>query len=168
MDNGKASPKPSIVYGWAHPEDWTDCMSLVWRTFMEFEAPDYGTEGVGRFFEFITDDGLHTAFLKGNYPVLAAKDGEKIVGVGSLRSGNHLSLLFVQKEYHRMGIGSAIVDRLCRYLRDVCHENSMVVKAAPYAADFYKKIGFLPLEPEKTVSGIRVTTMELIFTEGEK
>ena len=93
---------------------------------------------------------------------IAEVDG-KIVGVGSVRSGNRLSLLFVAKEFHKYGIGTELIDRLCRYLRDICHENSMIVKAAPYAVEFYKKIGFLPLEPEKNISGIRVTTMELIF-----
>ena len=163
MDNGKASLNTQIVYEWAHPEDWTDSMSLVWTTFMEFEAADYGSEGVGHFFEFVTDDNLHEAFLRGNYPMIVAKTDGKIIGVGSIRSGNHLSLLFVHKDYHHMGVATNIVDRLCKYLRDVCHENNMIVKAAPYAIEFYKKIGFTVLEPERNVAGIRVTTMELIF-----
>ena len=163
MDNGKASLTSRISYEWAGPEDWTEAMSLVWTTFMEFEAQDYGEEGVGHFFEFITDDDLHKAFLRGAYPVLVARLDGKIVGVGSVRSGNRLSLLFVAKECHKNGIGTELIDRLCRYLRDICHESSMIVKAAPYAVEFYKKIGFVPLEPERNISGIRVTTMELIF-----
>ncbi|MBP5553858.1 MAG: GNAT family N-acetyltransferase [Lachnospiraceae bacterium] len=163
MDNGKASLTSRISYEWAGPEDWTEAMSLVWTTFMEFEAQDYGEEGVGHFFEFITDDDLHRAFLRGAYPVLVARLDGRIVGVGSVRSGNRLSLLFVAKDFHRNGIGSELIDRLCRYLRDVCHEDCMIVKAAPYAVEFYKKIGFMPLEPEKNISGIRVTSMELVF-----
>ncbi len=163
MDNGQAFINPQITYRWAHPEDWTDSMSLVWNTFMEFEASDYGPEGTGHFFEFITDDNLYAAFLKGNYPMVVARDGDRIVGVGSVRGGNRLSLLFVHKDYHRNGIATQIVDMLCKYLRDVCHENSMIVRAAPYAVEFYKKTGFRVLEPERNVSGIRVTTMELVF-----
>ena len=163
MDNGKASLTSRISYEWADPDDWTEAMSLVWTTFMEFEAADYGEEGGGHFFEFITDDDLHKAFLRGSYPMMVARLDGKIVGVGSVRSGNRLSLLFVAKEFHRSGIGTELIDRLCRYLRDICHENCMIVKAAPYAVEFYKKIGFMPLEPEKNISGIRVTTMELIF-----
>ena len=163
MDNGKASLISRISYEWAGPEDWTEAMSLVWATFMEFEAEDYGEEGVGHFFEFITDDDLHKAFLRGGYPVLVAKLDGKIVGVGSVRSGNRLSLLFVDKEYHKLGIGTQLIDKLCKYLRDICHENCMMVKAAPYAVEFYKKIGFVPLEPERNIQGIRVTTMELVF-----
>lgn len=163
MDNGKAFLKSRIRYEWARPEDWTEAISLVWTTFMEFEASDYGEEGTGHFFEFITDDDLHTAFLKGNYPVMVARLDGRIVGAGSLRGGNRLSLLFVDKAYHRLGIGTELVDRLCRYLRDICHENNMIVRAAPYAVDFYKKIGFMALEAERSISGIRVTTMELVF-----
>jgi GNAT superfamily N-acetyltransferase len=163
MDNGKAFLKSRISYEWAKPEDWTEAISLVWTTFMEFEAADYGEEGTGHFFEFITDDDLHEAFLNGNYPMMVARCDGKVVGVASLRGGNRLSLLFVRKEYHHIGIATELVDRLCRYLRDVCHENSMIVRAAPYAVDFYKKTGFVALEPERNISGIRVTTMELIF-----
>ena len=163
MDNGKAFLKSRISYEWAKPEDWTEAISLVWTTFMDFEAADYGEEGTGHFFEFITDDDLHDAFLKGNYPMMIARYEGSIVGVASLRGGNRLSLLFVRRELHRNGIGTELVDRLCRYLRDICHENCMIVRAAPYAVDFYRKIGFMALEPEKNISGIRVTTMELIF-----
>ena len=88
MDNGKASLTSRISYEWADPDDWTEAMSLVWTTFMEFEAADYGEEGVGHFFEFITDDDLHKAFLRGSYPVMVARLDGKIVGVGSVRSGN--------------------------------------------------------------------------------
>jgi GNAT superfamily N-acetyltransferase len=95
--------------------------------------------------------------------MMIARYEGSIVGVASLRGGNRLSLLFVRRELHRNGIGTELVDRLCRYLRDICHENCMIVRAAPYAVDFYRKIGFMALEPEKNISGIRVTTMELIF-----
>ena len=94
--------------------------------------------------------------------VVARLDGQ-IIGVGSLRNTNRLSLLFVKKEYHRMGIATEIIDKLCRYLRDVCHENTMVVRAAPYAVEFYKKTGFKVTEPERNISGIKVTGMELVF-----
>ncbi len=163
MDNGSSVIKKDISYEWAQPSDWTECMSLVWTTFMEFEGPDYTPEGVGHFFEFITDDKLHDAFINGKYPMMIGRCDGRIVGVGSLRSSNRLSLLFVHREYHHMGIATAIVDKLCKYLRDICHEDSMVVRAAPYAVDFYKKTGFKVTEPERDISGIKVTTMELVF-----
>ncbi len=163
MDNGSSIVKSDIRYEWATPDDWTECMSLVWTTFMEFEGTDYTPEGVGHFFEFITDDKLHDAFIGGKYPMLVSRYDGRIIGVGSLRNSNRLSLLFVHRDYHRMGIATAIVDRLCKYLRDVCHEESMVVRAAPYAVEFYKKTGFKVIEPERDISGIKVTTMELVF-----
>ena len=36
----------------------------------------------------------------------------------------------------------------------------MTVKAAPYAVDFYRKLGFHCTGPEVNIAGIRVTPME--------
>ena len=138
-------------------------MQMVWRTFLKFEGRDYTEEGIKNFFDFITDDNLYEGFLKGTYQVMAALDGEKVVGIGSIRSRNHLSLLFVEEEYHRRGVGRAIMNALFSYLKEEAGEKFISVQAAPYAVNFYKKLGFHTVRPEQEISGIRVTAMEKIF-----
>ncbi len=39
----------------------------------------------------------------------------------------------------------------------------MSLKAAPYAVEFYKRLGFRIVRPEEEYSGIRVTSMEKFF-----
>ncbi len=153
----------SIEYRWATPDDWKGGMLLAWKTFMEFEASDYTREGIRHFFEFITDDDIHQAFLAGSYPMMVACDGEKIVGMGTLRGSNRLSLLFVDAEYHRQGIGRELLRRLGRFLREEKGEAYMTVKAAPYAVDFYRRLGFYTVEPERSIHGILVTGMEKLL-----
>ncbi len=148
---------------WAKAEEWAPAMKMIWKTFMKFEGEDYTEEGIRNFFEFITDDGLHNAFLRGDYQLMVALDGKRVVGAGSIRNCNFLSLLFVDEEYHHRGIGASLVDRLCDYLEKEEGERYMAVKASPYAVNFYRKLGFRAVAPEERFSGIRVTPMEKFF-----
>ncbi len=148
---------------WALPEDWDPAMDMVWRTFLKFEGRDYSQEGIDNFDTFIHDGTLRKLFLNGRYQVLVALDGIRVVGLASVRNGNHLSLLFVDENYHRQGIGRELMRGLCYYLKKEVGERSMTLTAAPYAVDFYKKLGFYALRPEEQVSGIRVTSMEIYF-----
>ena len=148
---------------WALPEDWDPAMDMVWRTFLKFEGKDYSQEGIDNFDTFIHDGTLRKLFLKGRYQVLVALDGGRVVGLASVRNGNHLSLLFVDERYHRQGIGRMLMRSLCQYLEREAGEHSMTLTAAPYAVDFFRKLGFYAIKPEEQISVIRVTSMEKFF-----
>ncbi len=148
---------------WAREEEWSPAMQMIWRTFLKYDGVDYTAEGIRNFFDFITDDDLYVAFLKGSYRLMVAVMGQEVIGAGSLRGRNQLSLLFVDGRYHRQGIGRAILDGLCAYLAGEAGERSMLVKAAPYAVGFYERTGFLTVKPEAEYSGIRVTEMIKTF-----
>lgn len=155
--------KKAFEVRWARQEEWASAMQMIWRTFLQFEGKDYTEEGVKNFFDFITDDNLYVAFLRGEYQMMVALDGERIIGAGSVRNRNHLSLLFVDENYHRMGVGRRLMDSLCTYLKEEAGERYISLQAAPYAVNFYKKLGFHMVSPEEEISGIRVTAMEKIF-----
>lgn len=163
MDSGKIIKLFETTpydFRWARQGEWKTAMLMVWKTFMKFEAQDYTEEGVKAFFEFISDDDIYRAFLNGTYKVMVALDGERIIGVGSIRNMNILSLLFVDEEYHRQGVGAILLELLACHVRDELGENRLYVKAAPYAVEFYKKMGFIVLNKEQEHDGIRVTPME--------
>ncbi len=145
---------------WARESEWSPAMKLVWKTFLQYEGKDYTQEGIRHFFDFITNGDLYVSFLKGEYQMMVALMDRKIIGVGTLRGGNYLSLLFVDERYHHMGVGSAILGRLCDYLKTEAGQQYISLQAAPYAVDFYKKQGFLQIQPEMEFAGIRVTTMK--------
>ena len=95
--------------------------------------------------------------------LMVALDGGNIIGAGSVRNGNHLSLLFVDEAYHCRGVGSMILGKLCDFLRTEAGERYMSLQAAPCAVNFYRKQGFRAVRPEMEFSGIRVTPMEKVF-----
>lgn len=150
---------------WARKSEWSQAMKMIWRTYLIYDSEDYTKEGDKNFFSFITDADLHAAFLRGEYLLMVALDGERIIGAGSLRGRNRLSLLFVEDGYHRQGVGSAILGQLCNYLQREAGEKYISVMAAPGAVEFYKKEGFRVVRPEAEIAGIRVTTMEKEFRE---
>ncbi len=162
METGKI--QGSYRVRWARENEWAPAMRMIWKTFLKFEGRDYTQEGIRNFFEFITDDDLYVAFLKGTYRMMVALDGERVIGAGSIRNKNFLSLLFVDENYHHLGIGSALLTGLCNYLKGEAGEHRMLLKAAPYAVDFYRKLGFRAVGPEEEYSGIRVTAMEKVLT----
>ena len=148
---------------WARESEWSPTMRMIWRTFLKYEGNDYSQEGIKNFFDFITDDELHASFLKGQYQMMVALVGGQVIGAGSLRSRNHLSLLFVDERFHHMGVGSALLRRLCDYLKTEAGDRRMSLLASPYAVDFYRKQGFRQVRPETEYAGIRVTAMEKSF-----
>lgn len=148
---------------WARQDEWTPAMRMIWRTFIKYDGRDFTEEGIRHFFDFITDEDLYASFLKGEYQLMVALDGNHVIGAGSIRDRNRLSLLFVAENYHHKGVGSAILKKLCEYLETEEGERYMSLQAAPYAVNFYRKQGFRAVRPEMEFSGIRVTPMEKIF-----
>jgi len=166
----------------AVPDDWEAAMALAWRTFRKFEADDYPKEGVESFLKFISDSTLNRMFLLGRYRLWVAKDGETIVGLVSLREHNHISLLFVDEKYQHCGIGRALVAVVTEFLKEEPDERFLpeneenkildllyekepggfcTVFSAPYATEFYHKLGFRDTAGIQQNDGIIFTPMRL-------
>ena len=144
----------------AKSRDWHDAMQLAWRTFLRFEAQDYTPEGIRNFSDFVSDKILYQMFLAGDYTMFVAVDGKQIVGMITLRSHTHISLLFVDEQYHRRGVGTALMERLCQFLKEERYEDHVTVNAAPYGVGFYHRLGFVDTESAVTRDGITYTPME--------
>lgn len=156
----------------AKQEEWESAMALAWRTFLHFEASDYTPQGVESFLDFISDTTLNRMFIMGNYQLFVAVEaesekaaGEKIIGLISLREVNHISLLFVDEKYHKQGIGRSLLNYAASYLYEEKGKIFCTVNAAPYAVEFYKRIGFHAVKQEESRDGIRFTPMVWYFKQ---
>lgn len=144
----------------ATDDDWEPAMEMAFETFMKFEAKEYGSEGTFNFVRFVTDDMLRKMFQKGEYKLFVAKDGDDVIGMISLRNGNHISLLFVKEEYHRKGVGKHLVKHLHKYMKENTIYDKLTLHAAPYAIPFYYKMGFKDAGMITRNQGIVYTPME--------
>lgn len=142
-------------------DEWEEAMELAWKTFLEFEGDVYPPEGIRSFEDFVTDSALKRMFIMGAYQVMAAYHDNKMIGMISLRSETHISLLFVDGSYHRRGIGRALVSKLSSYVKDEIGKSRITVNASPYGVSFYHRLGFRDIEPEKQQDGIIFTPMFL-------
>lgn len=154
--------KAEYVIRPALKDEWEETMALAWRTFMKFEACDYTEEGIKSFSDFISDNGLYKMFMIDEYLVWVALAGEKIVGMISLRSRTHISLLFVDAAYHKRGIATALMQELWTHIKKQ-GGNLCTVNSSPYAVGFYHKLGFRDRAGEQEEDGIRYTPMMIRF-----
>ena len=142
-----------------------EALALALEVFMQFEAPDYGPEGVSAFKRSLVENKAFIDSCKqGLCPIYAAFDGHKIVGIMGMRANKtHINLVFTKKEYHHRGIATALFQFL---LEDVRKEDpalkEITLNSSPYGKGFYLHIGFIPLSEEQEVDGIRFTPMKYV------
>lgn len=139
-------------------QDLRKAVDLVKSVFIEFEAPYFSQKGIVEFEKFISYSKILDKFLINELILWGYFIDDKLVGVIALRNKNHISLLFVDKKYHRQKIATKlffVVEQLCKK----SNEKYISVNSSPYALYFYKYLGFIPTEEEKEVNGIRFIPM---------
>ena len=142
--------------------EWEDAMGLAWRTFLKFEGDVYSSEGIQNFRDFITDQTLRRMFLTGKYKVYGAFYRGQLIGVASLRDKEHVSLLFVDENYHKNGIGRKLLETLKDFEKSIGGYR-LTVHSSPYAVGFYHKVGFVDTNLQQLKDGISFTPMSWIF-----
>ncbi|MEX1308567.1 MAG: GNAT family N-acetyltransferase [Eubacteriales bacterium] len=135
-------------------------LDLVWRVFLQFEAPEYTPQGAAEFKEYIEPKFVKRKIREGTLTCWGSFDGDKIVGFIAVRPPCHVSLFFVDADYHRQGIGRALYDTLLLHCKQSEEPLEVTVNASPYALKIYKRLGFAPTDDEKTVNGIRFIPMK--------
>ena len=147
-------------------EEVGEAFSLALEVFMEFEAPDYGPEGVASFKRDIIENEMFISQCRqGACPIYAAFDGGRIIGIMGMRSSKtHINLVFTKKEYHHQGVATALFEYL---KQDLLRENpdlkEITLNSSPYGKGFYLHIGFVPQSEEQEKHGIRFTPMKYLI-----
>jgi ribosomal protein S18 acetylase RimI-like enzyme len=139
----------------------TKVCQLVIECFNEFVAPDYGEEGVNEFLKYVNPDLMQERLERGNFAFVAVVD-DLVTGAIEVRSNNHISLLFVKKEYQGRGIARELLElaiERCRQADNMIDEFD--ANSSPYAVKVYERLGFTRVDDAKLVNGIRFIPMKL-------
>ena len=144
------------------PSEIEEALALAWEVFEQFEVPDYPPEGAETFRRDIIDNiTFREKCAVGECPIYAAFDGDKIVGIMGMRSSKtHINLVFTKKEYHHQGIATALFRYLLAdWLKEDPDLREITLNSSPYGKGFYLHLGFVPVDTEQTVNGIRFIPM---------
>lgn len=140
-------------------ENIKNALDLVWVVFQEFEAPDYSTEGIEEFRKFISHNSIVEKFDKEELYFWGSTDNDDLTGVIATRGVNHICMLFVKKEYHRQGIARSLFQTVKEICKKQDNISKITVNSSPYAVEVYHRLGFVDIDKEQTVNGIRFTPM---------
>ena len=136
------------------PQEREQAISLIWSTFLEFEAPDYSDQGVKTFHDFIFDENIFK-----NIEFFGAFKNNDLRGViASRNERGHICCFFVLASYQRQGIGR----HLWEYLKDVSVTPIITVNSSPFAVPVYHKLGFVDTDIEQLTNGMRYTPMSFV------
>jgi 8-oxo-dGTP diphosphatase len=147
------------------PAQVRPALLLAYNVFMEYEAPAYCEEGIKNFInDCIENEAFENNYTSGRFLMLGAFDNEKIIGMLAEKNGNHICLLFVDKEYHRQGVASALMREMVVALK-LKGADRITVNSSPYGVPFYQNFGFTETGELQTVNGITFVPMVYIPNE---
>ena len=136
-------------------EDMKKALELVWKVFLEYEAPDYTEEGIKEFKKAIDDNTwIASRDFYGAYD-----ENNRILGVIATKDINHIALFFVDGKYHKQGIGRKLYNKI----KSLNNKGFFTVNSSPYAHEVYKHLGFIDTNIEQRVNGLRFYPMKIEF-----
>ena len=136
-------------------------LALARDVFFEFEAPEYGPQGISAFRRDILENPrFYQACLEGENRIWGAYCGETLVSIMGLQGACHICLSFTCADMQRQGAASSLFHAIVAQLdREGADITQLSVNASPYGLPFYLHLGFYPTGPEQCVNGIRFTPM---------
>ncbi len=145
-----------------HSDEVEEAIALAWEVFQQFEAPVYKPEGTKAFrLDIVENEAFLTKCRQGIFPIYAAFDQGKMIGIIGMGSGTHINLVFTRKEYHRQGVATSLFRYLLADLRIKNPDlQELTLNASPYGIPFYLHLGFEALSEEQEKHGIRYTPMK--------
>ena len=152
---------PHITINVYEQGDEAEINQLIKTVFDEFEAPGYTPAGNDFFYQYISPGNILKRQLQ-EKTLWVARHGSKITGMIEMRDKQWISLLFVDKSFHRQGIATALVHTAIAGMGDKYTEiNAIFVNSSPYAVTVYERFGFRAFDEFRVTEGIRYLPMKM-------
>lgn len=128
-----------------------NALDLVWKVFLEYEAPDYTEEGIEEFKKSINDiDWVNAREFYGAF------NKNQLLGVIATKDISHIALFFVDGKYQKQGIGRKLYNKV----ELLNNKGYFTVNSSPYAHEIYKHLGFIDTDVEQCINGLRFYPMK--------
>jgi hypothetical protein len=140
-------------------DEYQEVSNLVLEVFDIDVAPLYIAEGIDVFHTYAQAEAMRERARAGHIMLVAELEG-RLVGAAEVREYNHLSLLFVDRQSQRNGIGRMLlleVLRMCRVHNPGL--KAMTVNSSPNAVEAYERLGFLATSSLQRLDGIDFVPM---------
>jgi len=126
---------------------------------MQLAAADWEPEAQQTFMQESSTASLQRALSAASYAAGAFSGGE-MAGFLLMPKPVLLAMLFVDPRYLRRGIGRALWESARGFIEARFADATTVeVNSTPYAVEFYRAIGFMPISREFVNKGCRATRM---------
>ena len=147
------------VYRTMRPGEERAVCDLVRQVFDACVGSDFAEEGVEEFYRFAEPGAMQARTQLGGVVLVAVED-DNLLGILELVPPNHVAMMFAT--LRGRGIGKALLKHAIGRVRapnpDV---STLTVHAARPAEPIYRKLGFRPVGPVTTKTGITYIPMEL-------
>jgi len=122
--------------------------------FNEFVAPFNSDEGNLQFNANTNAEEMRKRIDEGRSTVFTYVENDKIVGMIAGKS-NHISLMFVDAQHHRKGIGRQLFTTYLTHFDPA----QVTVNSSIYAIEAYRRLGFVETDVEQIKNGLRYVPM---------
>ena len=134
-------------------DDVTRAIDFVIRVFSEFNS-----EKARNSFESTLGSKFIIALKSGERKMWAYYLDGEIIGVIARRDTHHISLMFVDRQYHRQGIARQLFDVVLDEFKKE-DATQITVNSSSYAIKFYEHLGFVITGDSQEKDGIIFTPM---------
>jgi GNAT superfamily N-acetyltransferase len=141
----------------------SNVLQLIWDVFEEFVAYQCSAEGVREFKNHIEYASIKQMLDSSERMMWGCFYNGKVIGTIATKPPSHISLFFVDKQFHRQGIARNLYEKFIAYCskNDNCSEIS--VNSSLYAVEAYKRLGFVATDTEQEKNGICYVPMKHKF-----
>lgn len=139
----------------------TKALDLVNAVFDQFVAVDYGDEGQKTFQDYLKHKAqdIEEEMTAKTKKIWGAYQHGRPIGIIALKNTNHISLLFVDPNYHCQGVAKRLFSFLRGYLAAQGQKGKITVNSSPYAVEVYRRLGFKVTDSLQEQNGIKYVPM---------
>ena len=141
--------------------------ALIADVFTEFVMPLYSPEGVQEFLKYANKEKIIERSRQ-NHFILVAQIGSHVMGAIEVRENRHISMLFVDGQFQRKGIGGNLIREASSICRKIYPNlDQITVNSSPNAVKAYERLGFRKSGDEQEIKGISFMPMVLELSAGD-